>query len=100
MCPMGRVGLARHVFWRAMRANVPGRAGPVKDLGRAVPCQSKKKNRWPSTAHKPVDYSCRAVPCRAVLVGRANWSCQWVVPVGRVSGPWAMIVGSYFFKKY
>ena len=63
-----------------------GVAGPVKDLGHAVPAQ-EKKNRWPSIAHKPVDYSCRAVPCRAVLVGRAN-------------GPWAMIVGSYFFKKY
>ena len=82
---MGRAGPARQVFWLAMRANVPGRAGPVKDLGRAVPAQ--EKNRWPSTAHKPVDYSCRAVPCRAVLVGRASWSCQWAVPVDRASGP-------------
>ena len=78
---MGRAGPTRHVFWRAMRANVPGRAGPVKDLGRVVPAQ--EKNRWPSTTHKPVDYSCRAVPCRVVLVGRASWSCQWVVPMGR-----------------
>ena len=59
---MGRAGPARHVFWRAMHANVPSRAGPVKDLGRAVPAP-EKKNRWPSTAHKPVDYSCHVVPC-------------------------------------
>ena len=39
---MGRVGPARQVFWRAMRANVPSRADPVKDLGRAVPAQEKK----------------------------------------------------------
>ena len=93
---MGCAGPERHVFWRAMHANVPGRAGPVKDLGCAVPCQPKKKIRWPSTAHKPVDYSCRVVPCRAVLVGCASWSCQWAVPMGRG----AMIVGSYFFKNY
>ena len=70
---MGCAGPARHVFWRAMRANVSGLAGPVKDLGRAMPAQEKKK-RWPSTAHKPVDYSCRAVSCHAVLVGRASES--------------------------
>ena len=40
---MGRAGPARHLFWRAMRANVPGRAGPVKDLDRGVPAQEKKK---------------------------------------------------------
>ena len=40
---MGRAGPAWHVFWRAMRANVPSRVGPVKDLGRAVLAQEKKK---------------------------------------------------------
>ena len=40
---MGRAEPARHVFWRAMRANVSGRSDPVKDLGRAVPAQEKKK---------------------------------------------------------
>ena len=39
---MGHVGPARHVFWRAMHANVSGRPGLVKDLGRAVPAQEKK----------------------------------------------------------
>ena len=81
---MGHAGPARHVFWRAMRANVQGRAGLVKDLGRASP---RTKNRWPSTAHKPVDYSCRVMPCCAGLVGRASWSCQWAVPVSRAGGP-------------
>ena len=80
---MGRAGPARHVFWRAMCANVPGRAGPVKDLGRAVPAQEKKKG-GPARLISP--WIIRAVPCRAVPVGRAN-------------GPWAMIVGSYFFQK-
>ena len=39
---MDRAEPARHFFWRAMRANVPGHAGLVKDLGRAVPAQEKK----------------------------------------------------------
>ena len=90
-------------------------AGPMKDLGRVVASQEKK--RWPNTAHKPMDYSCRAVhvvSCHVVLcywivpmgcasgscqwavpAGHANGPCLWVVPVGRVSGScqWAVLVG-------
>ena len=71
---MGRAGPARHVFWRAMRANVPGRAGPVKDLGRAVPAQEKKIG-GPARPISP--WIIRVVPCRA------SGPCQLVVPMGR-----------------
>ena len=60
-------------FLGAMHVNVLGRADPVQELGHAVPAQ--EKNRWPNTAHKPIDYSCRAMSCRTVLVGRANRPC-------------------------
>ena len=69
-------------------------------------CQPKKKNKWPSTAHKPVDYLCRVVPCRIMLIGHANGSCQWIVPMGYASGSclWAMLMsydsGLLFFQKY
>ena len=76
-----------------MRANVPGRAGPMKDLGRAVPTQEKKIG-GPARPISGLFVSCRVVSCRA------SGPCQLVVPVGRANGSWAMIVGSYFFKKY
>ena len=52
-----------------------------QSAGRVVPAQ--EKNRWPSTTHKLVGYSC----C-------ANGLYQWIVPVSCV------VVGFYFFKKY
>ena len=77
---MSRAEPARHVFWGAMHDNVLGRADHMQDLGRAMPAQ--EKNRWPNTAHKPMDYSCRVMSCRAVLVGRANGLCLWAVLMG------------------
>ena len=76
---MGRAGPARHIFWRAMRAKVSGRAGPVKDLGRAVPAQEKKIG-GPARPISP--WIIRVVSCRA-LSCRASGSCQWAVPMGR-----------------
>ena len=60
---MGHAGPAGHVFWRAMRANVSGRAGPVKDLGRVVPAQEKKIG-GPARPISP--WIIRAVPCCVV----------------------------------
>ena len=67
---------ARHVIQWAMHANVSSHADLVKDLGCASP---RKKKRWPSTAHKPMDYLYRALSCCA------SGLCQWVVPMGRAS---------------
>ena len=56
-------------------------------------------------AHKPMDYLCRAMPCLAMPVDRANGSCLWAVPVGRVNGLYLWVVlmgydsGLLFFQK-
>ena len=68
---MGCAGPGWHVFWRAMRGNVPGREGLVKDLGCAVPTQEKKIGGL----------------ARPIMSCRASGSCQWAVLVGHANGP-------------